>query len=80
LIVEKFPSPSSDTKNNSTKEEFLPKVISSEHPVVLNTNAPMLSPAQLQVVMEQSVSGKVTDEKGEPLAGVNIALKGTTRG
>ena len=80
LIVEKFPSQSSDTKTNSTKEEFLPKVISSEHPVVLNTNAPMLSPAQLQVVMEQSVSGKVTDEKGEPLAGVNIALKGTTRG
>jgi hypothetical protein len=80
LIVEKFPSQSSDTKNNSTKEEFLPKVISSEHPVVLNTNAPMLSPAQLQVVMEQSISGKVTDEKGEPLAGVNIALKGTTRG
>lgn len=29
---------------------------------------------------ERSVEGKVTDEKGEPLPGVNVLLKGTTRG
>jgi hypothetical protein len=29
---------------------------------------------------DRSVGGKVTDEKGEPLPGVNILLKGTTRG
>jgi hypothetical protein len=33
LIVEKFPSPSSDTKNSSTKEDFLPKIISQNIPL-----------------------------------------------
>ena len=31
-------------------------------------------------VQEQHVSGIVTDEKGEPLVGVSISIKGTTKG
>ncbi len=36
------------------------------------------SPTALKA--ERKISGKVTDEKGEPLPGVNILLKGTQRG
>ncbi len=34
----------------------------------------------LQVKNELRIEGKVTDEKGEPLPGVNIVVKGTTQG
>ena len=33
-----------------------------------------------QKLPEKIIEGKVTDEKGEPLAGVNILIKGTTQG
>ncbi|MEA5256372.1 TonB-dependent receptor [Arcicella aquatica] len=33
-----------------------------------------------EFAVEQSVSGTVKDEKGNPLAGVNITIKGTTKG
>lgn len=38
------------------------------------------SPLSEQAWAENRVTGKVTDEKGEPLPGVNILIKGTQRG
>ncbi len=53
----------------------------------LNTLPPDLPPAENRgevpaapVVKERSISGIVTDEKGEPLPGVSILLKGTQQG
>ncbi|RAK00514.1 TonB-linked SusC/RagA family outer membrane protein [Larkinella arboricola] len=37
-------------------------------------------PASAEAVADQAVSGKVTDEKGEGLPGVNVVIKGTSRG
>lgn len=36
--------------------------------------------AQLAVAQEKSISGKVTDQAGIPLPGVNVVVKGTTNG
>ena len=33
-----------------------------------------------QVFAQTAVSGKVTDQSGEPLVGVNVLVKGTTNG
>jgi len=40
----------------------------------------MRKKVNLQTIFDISVTGKVTDEKGEPLAGVNVIQKGTQRG
>jgi len=37
-------------------------------------------PLQILMVPDQTVKGNVTDSKGEPLPGVNIMIKGTSRG
>ena len=49
-----------------------PKNVASDIPVVEKNN--------VTAVIEQSVSGKVSDEKGNPLAGVNVTIKGTSKG
>jgi TonB-dependent starch-binding outer membrane protein SusC len=38
------------------------------------------NPAKTEASQQKKVSGKVTDEKGEPLPGVTIVVKGTTAG
>jgi len=38
------------------------------------------NPAQTEVSQEKKVTGKVTDEKGETMPGVNVVVKGTTIG
>ncbi len=37
-------------------------------------------PAQTEASQQKKITGKVTDEKGEPLPGVTIVVKGTTSG
>ena len=34
----------------------------------------------VQAFAQSAVSGKVTDQSGEPLVGVNVLVKGTTNG
>jgi iron complex outermembrane receptor protein len=48
--------------------------------VVINDRHIVLSPADESSQQQQSVSGKVTDESGEPLPGVAVVIKGTTSG
>lgn len=48
-----------------------------------HTGTPPVSTGQkssTRLVAEQPVSGKITDEKGSPLPGVSIVIKGSTRG
>jgi len=40
----------------------------------------LLSFISFEVIAQRTVSGKVTDESGEGLPGVNVLLKGTTTG
>ncbi|HKJ41590.1 MAG TPA: TonB-dependent receptor [Sunxiuqinia sp.] len=40
----------------------------------------MVSPAYSQTGKQIALSGTITDQNGEPLVGVNIVVKGTTRG
>ncbi|MCY7349236.1 MAG: carboxypeptidase-like regulatory domain-containing protein, partial [Cytophagaceae bacterium] len=66
--------------------------VSNEY-IILNraTVAPSLAPTEPKAALESplnpalqlaetTVTGRITDEKGEPLPGVNIAVKGTSRG
>ncbi|WP_299583878.1 TonB-dependent receptor [uncultured Sunxiuqinia sp.] len=48
-------------------------------PFILLTT-PEISGSDINVEQEKSVSGKVTDESGEPLPGVTVLLKGTNNG
>ena len=52
-------------------------VIGIGAPKIKKRNTPKISKEKLQ---EKIITGKVSDETGEPLAGVNIVMKGTTIG
>jgi iron complex outermembrane recepter protein len=45
-----------------------------------SVSAPILALPKPVEVIEKSISGTVTDANGEPLVGVNIVIKGTTKG
>ncbi len=45
-----------------------------------NLHSVALSEALIKVSVDKKISGKITDEKGEALPGVNVILKGTTVG
>ncbi len=55
-----------------------PEPQTSAGPVVHHTSVMVTESKPL--VVDRTITGKVTDEKGEALPGVNILLKGTTRG
>ena len=40
----------------------------------------LLTLISFNVLAQKTVTGKVTDESGEPLPGVNVLIKGTTTG
>jgi TonB-linked SusC/RagA family outer membrane protein len=49
--------------------------------ILNNTPKPARTePTPVKEMMDKSVNGKVTDEKGEPLPGVSIMLKGSSQG
>ncbi len=43
-------------------------------------NQIVISPEYESIKQEKDITGKVTDEKGEPLPGVTVLIKGTTKG
>lgn len=43
-------------------------------------NLIIIKPVPQSVVIDRMIGGKVTDEKGDPVAGVNVLEKGTTNG
>lgn len=70
------------------KELFTPLSISYEiqgERILLKKNNPSIEKKEESLetqieLQEQNITGTVTDEKGEPLVGVSIAIKGTTKG
>ncbi|MFD1141667.1 SusC/RagA family TonB-linked outer membrane protein [Larkinella insperata] len=62
------------------KTSFLPLLVAGVSPIVAKSNGLPRPERRITVTAEQPISGKVTDEKGEGLPGVSIAVKGTTRG
>ena len=76
--------------NNSTVEEILDEIFAGQKISykVMDDYLILLSPdkkanlANIETVMNQqkTISGKVTDENGEPLPGVAVVIKGTTLG
>lgn len=46
---------------------------------IINQNLIVLTPSK-ETAQNKTIKGKVTDQKGEPLIGVNIVVKGTTIG
>lgn len=64
----------SEVLDNLFKDADISYTISNQH-IVLNKKGAFATPQQAK-----AVSGKVVDEKGEPLVGVNIVEKGTTNG
>ncbi|MEA5257642.1 TonB-dependent receptor [Arcicella aquatica] len=54
------------------------RILLKKSNVSIEKNDQSLEP-QLEL-QEQNITGTVTDEKGEPLVGVSITIKGTTRG
>ncbi len=52
-----------------------------EHQIILKEKAIVpMTPEQQQSQKKRSISGNVTDEKGQPLPGVSVVVKGTTTG
>ena len=49
-------------------------------PTSIDKSAPSFAGRLVSLVADQTVSGKVSDEKGEGLPGVSVVLKGTTKG
>ncbi len=52
----------------------------SLHYKVLNNNLVVLSNAAVNEIMSSIIKGRITDETGQPLPGVNIRIKGSTSG
>ncbi|MEN8249101.1 MAG: TonB-dependent receptor [Bacteroidota bacterium] len=74
--------------NENTVEEILTAIFKDEgiNYKVLENDLILISPEKigfsnlLDVAQQKSVTGKVTDETGQPLPGVTVKVKGTTRG
>jgi TonB-linked SusC/RagA family outer membrane protein len=50
------------------------------HPMMPDVNGLNMRPTKMLSSVAQVVKGKVTDDKGEPLPGVNVLVKGTQQG
>lgn len=78
IIVKKKREPARKPKEQASIKEpfsFMSDPVLKERMTEL-----MRKKVNLQTIFDISVTGKVTDEKGEPLAGVNVIQKGTQRG
>ncbi|GAB3911426.1 TonB-dependent receptor [Larkinella knui] len=49
-------------------------------PILAHSAGSVPAHSSLAAVVDESISGKITDEKGEGLPGVSLIVKGTTRG
>lgn len=68
--------------NSTFKDQPLSYTISG-NTIVVKGKEERVQPVEIKEnleIQQQLLAGKVTDEKGEELAGVNITVKGTTRG
>lgn len=54
-------------------------IVEEEEEIVLRPK-PDLAPGESVIIQERPVKGKVTDESGQPVPGVNVIEKGTTNG
>jgi TonB-linked SusC/RagA family outer membrane protein len=65
-------------------QEALGKILADQHlTYTISLNTIVIKPAksiQAELPVAVSISGRVTDEKGQPLPGVSVAEKGTTNG
>lgn len=62
------------------KSSLTPLLLAVGTTVLASPNGLLRPQRPITAVADQPISGKITDEKGEALPGVSIAVKGTTRG
>ncbi len=80
VILEKSNTSKNEDTNLRFQEVLVPHTIGQEVPMVLNTPNLFLGNGKMLQVIEQTVTGQVADENGAGLPGVNIAIKGSSRG
>ncbi|MFC5682396.1 SusC/RagA family TonB-linked outer membrane protein [Flavobacterium sp. MAHUQ-51] len=68
-------------KGNISTEKLLQKVLANKHLQLVATgnNTIIIKKSSFSSVQQNQITGKVIDEKGLPIPGVNINIKGTTK-
>lgn len=80
VILEKTDIPKNTESTLEVRESVGVKNIPQEHLMVFNAPHLLLNNDKVTSILEQTITGKVMDENGLGIPGVNIAMKGSNRG